>query len=198
MSQRGFTLLEVLVALVITGLTVTVFLQLLSSGLLLESKGRMRTEAAMVARQTFDRLLGLDMRGEDYPWTGETENGGYAWTVNLKALEVQRARDSLADGEIFLRLPAELYEVTFDFRRDGKPLLRLARVVSHPATHFSADFKNEFADLPEGMEAFPEPGSAPGSPNTPASGDGDGDENSSLEAPGKRWNFIDTYDEEDD
>lgn len=166
----GFTLLEVLVALVITGLTVTTFLQLMGSGVRLEVKSKTRTESAVAARRLFDRLLEMDIREDEFPWTGQ--QGDYAWTVTMKALAIQQPKDNFTAGEIYLALPYELYEVGFDLKVRGKQFIHLARVISQPASYFEPDFKDEYIQLPEGLGAFPAVSGADGAPNTgtPSSG----------------------------
>jgi general secretion pathway protein I len=56
-SSRGFTLLEVLVAMTIVGLGVVTLLEIFSSGLQLGAKSQDRTEAVAYGRQVMDQFL---------------------------------------------------------------------------------------------------------------------------------------------
>jgi general secretion pathway protein I len=56
-SGRGFTLLEVVVAMAIVGLGVVTLLEIFSSGLQLGARSRDRTEAVAYGRQVMDQFL---------------------------------------------------------------------------------------------------------------------------------------------
>jgi prepilin-type N-terminal cleavage/methylation domain-containing protein len=56
-SGRGFTLLEVVVAMAIVGLGVVTLLEIFSSGLQLGARSRDRTEAVAYGRQLMDQFL---------------------------------------------------------------------------------------------------------------------------------------------
>ncbi|HEX6436676.1 MAG TPA: prepilin-type N-terminal cleavage/methylation domain-containing protein [Candidatus Binatia bacterium] len=56
-SRRGFTLLEVVVAMAIVGLGVVTLLEIFSSGLQLGARSRDRTEAVAYGRQVMDQFL---------------------------------------------------------------------------------------------------------------------------------------------
>jgi general secretion pathway protein I len=56
-SGRGFTLLEVVVAMAIVGLGVVTLLEIFSSGLRLGARSRDRTEAVAYGRQVMDHFL---------------------------------------------------------------------------------------------------------------------------------------------
>jgi general secretion pathway protein I len=56
-SGRGFTLLEVVVAMAIVGLGVVTLLEIFSSGLQLGARSRDRTEAVAYGRQVMDHFL---------------------------------------------------------------------------------------------------------------------------------------------
>jgi general secretion pathway protein I len=56
-SDRGFTLLEVVVAMAIVGLGVVTLLEIFSSGLQLGARSRDRTEAVAYGRQVMDQFL---------------------------------------------------------------------------------------------------------------------------------------------
>lgn len=159
-AQRGFTLMEVLVALVVTGFTVATFFQLLGGSLRLERKSQVRTETAVAARQIFDNLLTMDIQSDDFPWEGE--EGAYSWKMSMDALEIQQAadEDAIAQGMV-LNLPLELYRINFEFSRNDKRMLTLAKVVDFERDELDPDFKSDNIALPAGISSFPEPGSMP-------------------------------------
>lgn len=148
----GFTLLEVLVALALTGFVVTVFLQLLSSSLRLEGKARSRTQTAFTARLTFDKLMDQDVRDEAFPWQGENESARWLFTVH--PVETAKTRDELEQeiegepGEITLRLQNELYQYALEYAPQSGVSIRLAQLVTLPRNHFSLEFRNEHLSEP--------------------------------------------------
>ncbi len=73
-SERGFTLLEMMVAVLIVGLTVTTFFQLFGASLRLEQRARGFDEIIVYGRQNFALLRARDLRSDEFPWSGETEN----------------------------------------------------------------------------------------------------------------------------
>ncbi|MBN2333128.1 MAG: prepilin-type N-terminal cleavage/methylation domain-containing protein [Deltaproteobacteria bacterium] len=142
MNKRGFTLLEMLVAVLVVSLTVTVFFQVLSASMKLEQKGRRLDELQLVAGQLFDLLLAHDVREETFPWQGEVE--GLPWKLTLFPIDV-RDKDSVAAEEIAVRLPEELYrfilQVSYGAR--GTALLTLTREMRFPLTYFDDAFREE-------------------------------------------------------
>ncbi len=143
-AQAGFTLMEVLVAAVIVGLTVTVFFQLLSGSLRLEVRSRQMSEAVVEARMLFDQLMAMDVRESRYPWSGEAE--GRAWNLSLYAVDVPAPLDADArTGEELLsvRTPSELYRFVLDFTARGGRKVQLALYRDYEPGYFSDDFKND-------------------------------------------------------
>jgi general secretion pathway protein I len=71
---RGFTLLEVVVAMAIVGLGVVTLLEIFSSGLQLGAKSRDRTEAVAYGRQIMDQFLARRtlVEGTEQGTIGET------------------------------------------------------------------------------------------------------------------------------
>ncbi len=141
---RGFTLLEMMVAVVIVGLTVTTFFQLFSSSLRLESKARGFDEIIVAGEQTFDLLLARDLRRDDFPWSGEEEN--FSWELKLETVEVKPAdSDVQTDPALALRWPSELYRLVFTIRDRNRPgrTLRLVTYRQVAPGYFTDDFKKE-------------------------------------------------------
>lgn len=155
-AQAGFTLMEVLVAAVIVGLTVTVFFQLLSGSLRLEVRSRQTAEAVVEARMLFDQLMAMDVRDDEYPWSGEAD--GRAWNLSMYAVDVPAPLDPDArSGEqseeelLTVRTPSELYRFVLDFTARGGRKVQLALYRDYQPDYFSDDFKNDHVqELAEG------------------------------------------------
>ena len=143
-NERGFTLLEMMVAVLIVGLTVTTFFQLFGASLRLELRARGFDEVIVSGRQTFALLLVRDMRVDEFPWSGEIEN--FSWSLGLEAVDVKPDEDAVADNEtINLRWTSELYRLVFvmqDTRRPGRHLRLVAYRQVKPG-YFTDEFKEE-------------------------------------------------------
>ncbi len=139
--RGGFTLIEVLVALLVVGLCVTVFFQLLSAGIKLELKTRRLGALQRDICQWLPLFDDLDVRHEDFPWQGEA--AGMDW--ELKLYPVETSPDAAAeDNEIPLKLTHELYRYVLDlhygFRR--RKHLQLVFFRYYKRGYFSDDFKD--------------------------------------------------------
>jgi len=142
-NNRGFTLLEMLVAVMVVGLTVTVFFQVLSSSMKLEIKGRRLDEVQLVAGQLFELLLSRDVREDDFPWRGELTES--FWELKLLPVDIREESLSLSESEVSLNLPEELYRFTLlvHYGPRQKKLLTLMREKRFPLNYFSDSFKAE-------------------------------------------------------
>lgn len=132
----GFTLMEVLVALVITGMAVTVFFQVMSAGIRLEFSSAGRTSVVLEAGQIMGRLMALDVRDDDFHWQGE-ENGS-VWSLEIQEVETLKNRQSWDD---FLKLNSELYRYVFIYKNGNNQELTMVRYVQYYSDFFSEDFK---------------------------------------------------------
>ena len=143
-SERGFTLLEMMVAVLIVGLTVTTFFQLFGGSLRLEQRARGFDEIIVLGRQTFALLLARDVRGDEFPWSGEIEN--FTWSLRLEPVDVKPDVDVSSDGEaLSLRWTSELYRLIFalqDVRRPGRHL-KLVAYQQVKIGYFTDEFKEE-------------------------------------------------------
>ena len=143
-SERGFTLLEMMVAVLIVGLTVTTFFQLFGASLRLEQRARGFDEIIVLGRQTFALLLARDLRRDKFPWSGEIEN--FSWNLRLEAVDVKpEAEVTVEDEAITLRWTSELYRLVFalqDIRRPGRHLKLVAYQQVKPG-YFTDEFKEE-------------------------------------------------------
>jgi prepilin-type N-terminal cleavage/methylation domain-containing protein len=104
-SAKGFTLLEVIVAMTILGLGVVTLLEIFSLGLRLGARSTVRTEVITDGRQVLDEFLARSEVQEG------TEQGRLDPQSRWK-LQVQRTKN--ASTELSLSNPWELKEVTLD------------------------------------------------------------------------------------
>ncbi len=140
-DRRGFTLLEMMVAVLVVGLTVTVFFQLFGASLKLERRGRSFDEIIVRAQETFALLKARDLRRDDFPWQGEDEN--FSWRLTLEPIEVRPEVRKEDDNTPTVRLPSELYRlvfVIFDRHHSGRRLRLVAYRRVAPG-YFSDEFK---------------------------------------------------------
>jgi prepilin-type N-terminal cleavage/methylation domain-containing protein len=126
-SHRGFTLLEVVVAMAIVGLGVVTLLEIFSSGLRLTASSTARTLAITVGQQAFDEfLLRYRVNGNEQ---AEGSADGYRWRARV---------DRFPEGsELSSEAGWELKEISLQLRyRDGlreKELdMRTLRLVKRP------------------------------------------------------------------
>jgi prepilin-type N-terminal cleavage/methylation domain-containing protein len=122
--NRGFTLLEVLVAMTIVGLGVVTLLQVFSLGLRLQSRSMSRNEAIARGSRVMDELLarkrldaGLDgQAGGDTRWTAQVRAVADSsseltlsneWELREVALEM-----SVRDGEIARQVELKTFRLT--------------------------------------------------------------------------------------
>lgn len=148
-AQAGFTLMEVLVAVVIVGLTVTVFFQLLSGSLRLEARGRETASAVVEARMLFDQLMAMDLRDDGFPWSGEAD--GRSWSVSMQAVDAPDPLDAAQADRLSVRTPSELYRIELDFTTRGGRAVSLTLYRDFEPGYLTDDFKDEHvSELPEG------------------------------------------------
>ncbi|MEX0802386.1 MAG: prepilin-type N-terminal cleavage/methylation domain-containing protein [Candidatus Binatia bacterium] len=102
--NRGFTLLEILVAMTIVGLGVVTLLEVFSSGLRLGARSQVRTEAITYGRQIMDEILARHTLRDG------TEQGMIDQTSRWK-LEVQPVRRT---ERLTLSSDWELKEIALD------------------------------------------------------------------------------------
>lgn len=80
-SQRGFTLLEVLLAFVIFALSFATVLEILSGSMRSTVRAREYSEAALLAQSLMD-MVGTEVPLMENSMAGETEDG-YRWTIDI-------------------------------------------------------------------------------------------------------------------
>ena len=109
-AQHGFTLLEILVAIAILGVTLTVIMQQFSAGLRIGHTSRTYTTATAYAKQKLEEFQ-LVEEMEEGEEAGDFDDG-YTWKVSILPYEVfmeEGGREE--DAEIFELLPLEMYRL---------------------------------------------------------------------------------------
>ncbi len=124
-------------ALVITGLTVTVFFQLLSSGLRLEYNADQTVARVVDLGQTYNHVLNQDVRESDFPWQEDLES--FSWTLKIERVETM---ETIAESDNPINLTSELYRYVFDFKSKDHREWKIIRYVQHDPGYFSQDFRN--------------------------------------------------------
>ncbi len=137
MNPKGFTLIEVLVAMVITGLVVTVFFQLLSAGIRLEYRSIQRTKDVLNVGQAFTEVLSRDVREPDFEW--RKEDKGTVRTLRIEPVETLKTH---MESEQPIKLSSELYRYVFEYATEDKRQWIIVRYVQHDPDFFSEDFKS--------------------------------------------------------
>jgi general secretion pathway protein I len=118
-SGRGFTLLEVVVAMAIVGLGVVTLLEIFSSGLQLGARSRDRTEAVAYGRQVMDQFLARRTLAEG---TEQGKIGESRWQLQVQPVTPV---EGLALGNDW-----ELKEITVEISgRESRVELRTLRLV---------------------------------------------------------------------
>ena len=109
-AQHGFTLLEILVAISILGVTLTVIMQQFSAGLRIGHTSRTYTTATAYAKQKLEEFQ-LVEEMEEGSEAGDFDDG-YTWKVSILPYEVfMEEGGTEEDAEIFELLPLEMYRL---------------------------------------------------------------------------------------
>ena len=109
-AQHGFTLLEILLAISILGVALTVIMQQFSAGLRIGHTSRTYTTATAYAKQKLEEFQ-LVEEMEEGEEAGDFDDG-YTWKVSILPYEVfmeEGGREE--DAEIFELLPLEMYRL---------------------------------------------------------------------------------------
>jgi general secretion pathway protein I len=93
-SNKGFSLLEVLVAFVVMGLVVGVLLQLFGSSMRSVALADEYSFAIQVAESRL-AAVGNEIEVEEGNVSGEEQGSGYRWEVQMSPLELSEALDKL-------------------------------------------------------------------------------------------------------
>ena len=110
-AQHGFTLLEILLAISILGVALTVIMQQFSAGLRIAHTSRTYTTATAYAKQKLEEFQ-LVEKMEEGEEVGDFDDG-YTWKVSVLPYEdyMEEAVESGEDEELFEHLPLEMYRL---------------------------------------------------------------------------------------
>ncbi len=109
-AQHGFTLLEILVAISILGVALTVIMQQFSAGLRIGHTSRTYTTATAYAKQKLEEFQ-LVEEMEEGEEAGDFDDG-YTWKVSILPYEVfMEEGGTEEDAESFELLPLEMYRL---------------------------------------------------------------------------------------
>lgn len=103
-QQQGFTLLEIMVAFVITGLVVGTLLNLFGSAMQSAALADEYSFAVQVAESRMD-AIGSEIKVEKNTVTGQEEGTPYKWAVNMQPIQLDDKQDEFS-------LSIEPYQVT--------------------------------------------------------------------------------------
>ncbi len=108
-SQRGFSLLEVLVAFVILALAMGVLMQIFSGGLQNATRAAEYQQAVLLAQSRM-ASIGTEMPLSEGDNTGEFDSK-YRWHVSIQRYQEDPAQSSEQTGTPIAPLPVRLLEV---------------------------------------------------------------------------------------
>ncbi len=134
MRVRGFTLLEVAIAMAILGLGVVTVMQVFSGSVRLQSSAAARTKAVLYARTLLDQALGVVEMNPAIE-EGEYEDG-YRWTRSIREAEEFSGEDEEEDSGFESELALFEIEVTVTWpeseTREGVYTLKTLKVAPRP------------------------------------------------------------------
>jgi len=107
-QNRGFLLIEVVVALAILGVGLTVIIELFSGGLRLARASMEYTEAVNYARMKMEEIT-MKPAVEEGTQEGESEDKTFRWQVGVKKVDLL-----FIDKSVDYKPPIELYQVKID------------------------------------------------------------------------------------
>ena len=110
-SQTGFTLLEILLAIAILGVAVTVIMQQFSAGLRIARTSKTYTTATIYAKQMLEEYL-LAEEMEEGEASG-TFDDGFTWNVSIAPYEDYMEGEGATEEqqELYEYLPLEMFRV---------------------------------------------------------------------------------------
>lgn len=103
-SQQGFTLLEIMVAFVITGLVVGTLLNLFGSAMQSAALADEYSFAVQVAESRME-AIGSEIKVEKNTVTGQEEGTPYQWAITMQPIQLDDQQDEFS-------LSIEPYQVT--------------------------------------------------------------------------------------
>ncbi|MDZ7761343.1 MAG: prepilin-type N-terminal cleavage/methylation domain-containing protein [Desulfovermiculus sp.] len=137
--DKGFTLLEVLIALTIVAMAVTVYFQLISAGTKLEYQARQNMDLVVQAQQFFEQMQTRNVRDDDFKWQGEHQ--GCAWDLEIKPVDVQELH--MDQDETTLKKETEIYSYVLTYACPEQKDMLFQRMVVVGKDFFSDEFKQD-------------------------------------------------------
>jgi general secretion pathway protein I len=104
-GKRGFTLVEIVVAMAVLGISLVLVIELFAGGLRLGRASEEYTQAGHLARQKVEEIF-LNRGIEEGTEEGEFEGTTYRWEVEVKKVDLLPAA-----METDYRPPMELYQI---------------------------------------------------------------------------------------
>lgn len=133
-------MLEVLVAVIILGLTITTLFQLISGSSKLNLKIRTKIANLCQAEQIWQGLQYQDVRAADFPWQGN--DGPFTWELVLSPVQPQEQASSQSNEHEYKRASA-LYKYTFLYKDHLRVLFKFQLYKDYPLNFFSPEFLEE-------------------------------------------------------
>ncbi len=106
--NKGFTLIEVVVALAILGVGLTVIIELFSGGLRLARASMEYTKAVNYARMKMEEVT-LKPSVQEGIEEGESDDGAFRWQVGVKKVDLLSI-----DKSVDYKPPIDLFQVKID------------------------------------------------------------------------------------
>ena len=107
-SQKGFTLLEILLAISILGVSLTIIMQQFSAGLRIAHTSKTYTTAISYAKQKLEEFQ-LQQEIQETEESGDFDDG-YSWRVTIVPYEDYLEEEG-EDEDLFELLPLEMYRL---------------------------------------------------------------------------------------
>jgi general secretion pathway protein I len=115
-TQRGFTLLEVLIAFAIAALSLTALAQIFSNALSATERAGGTTQATLIAQSKLAQV-GTTFPLEDSTQAGDEQNGFYRWQLAITPYEPPKIENPEAPVALTnLTLPLEMKKVEVTVR----------------------------------------------------------------------------------
>jgi len=107
-SQKGFTLLEILLAISILGVALAVIMQQFSAGLRIANTSKTYTTAITYAKQKLEEFQ-LQQEIEETEESGSFDDG-YSWRITIMPYEDYLEEEG-DDEDLFEHLPLEMFRL---------------------------------------------------------------------------------------
>ena len=134
-TTTGFTLIEVVIALAILGIGLTVILELFSGGLRLARTSEEYTKAVNFARMKMEEVTS-QQKIEEGSDEGKCDDDAFHWQVEIKKTDLL-----LIEKDSDFKPPIELFQVVVDILWQSGSKERSTRIESYKVIKLGADEK---------------------------------------------------------